>query len=65
MNKNVGGIDRILRIILGIVIIVVGYLNHSWWGLVGLVPLITGLTNFCPNYLPFKASTAEKKDSNA
>ncbi len=65
MKKNVGGIDRILRVILGVVILVVGYLNSSWWGLVGLVPIATGLMNFCPFYLPFNLSTSGKKDNNS
>ena len=52
MKKNVGGIDKILRIIAGIVLIasvfVVPVMNP--WGWVGLVPLLTGLFNFCPLY---------------
>jgi len=50
--KNVGGIDKILRIIAGAVLIasvfVVPVMNP--WGWVGLVPLLTGLFNFCPLY---------------
>ena len=50
--KNVGGIDKILRIIAGVILIasvfVVPVMNP--WGWVGLVPLLTGLFNFCPLY---------------
>ncbi len=49
--KNAGTIDRVIRVILGLAILsltVVG--PKSLWGLVGLVPLITGLVGFCPIY---------------
>lgn len=51
MKANVGGIDRVMRIVLGLVLlslVVVG--PKSLWGLVGLVPLATGLMRFCPLY---------------
>ncbi len=64
MKKNVGNIDKYLRLVIGVVIGVVGYLNESWWGWVGLVPIMTGFMNFCPAYFPFKLSTS-KKDSEA
>ena len=60
MKKNMGSLDKNLRLIAGIVILLVGYLNSSWWGLVGLVPIITGLVSFCPAYLPFNMSTLKK-----
>ncbi|MGB0496910.1 MAG: YgaP family membrane protein [Rubricella sp.] len=49
--KNVGSIDRILRIVVGIALlslVVVG--PQSLWGLIGIVPLVTGLFSFCPLY---------------
>jgi type IV secretory pathway TrbD component len=58
MNKNVGGIDRIVRILLGLALVAMGLYTQSWWGAVGLVPLITGLVGWCPMYLPLKVSTA-------
>jgi len=64
MKKNMGSIDKTLRLIVGVAIGVFGYLNESWWGLAGLVPIMTSFMSFCPAYLPFKLSTA-KKDSNA
>jgi type IV secretory pathway TrbD component len=54
----VGGIDRIVRILLGLALVAMGLYTQSWWGAVGLVPLITGLVGWCPMYLPFKVSTA-------
>jgi len=61
MNLNVGGADRVVRIIAGLVIIAVGYYYHSWWGAIGLVPLLTGIFGWCPAYWPFKISTARKQ----
>lgn len=57
MKCNVGPTDRLLRIIIGLVILVIGYINSSWWGLIGLIPLLTGLFRLCPLYKPFKLST--------
>jgi len=62
MKSNVGGIDRILRFIVGLVILGVGYYNKSWWGLVGLLPLLTATVRFCPAYLPFGLSTCAKPE---
>lgn len=50
MKINVGKPDKIVRIILGVVIIGLGAYFRSWWGIVGLVPLLTGFMNFCPIY---------------
>jgi hypothetical protein len=61
MKQNVGGIDKKIRIILGAAILVAGIYFQSWWGLIGLVPLGTGLMNFCPAYLPFGISSCKTK----
>lgn len=51
MTTNVGGIDRVLRIVAGIVLLALGAFGPlGWWGLVGLVPLGTALIGFCPVY---------------
>ncbi|OYT89080.1 MAG: hypothetical protein CFE46_01210 [Burkholderiales bacterium PBB6] len=51
MTSNVGGIDRIARITLGLVLIVLAVTGTiGAWGWIGLVPLATGLTRFCPLY---------------
>ncbi len=64
MKKNMGSLDKNLRLVVGVAIGVIGYLNESWWGLVGLVPIITSFVSFCPAYLPFNLSTT-KKNSDA
>jgi len=51
MQKNVGGIDRILRIVVGVALIAATALGVlPVWGYIGVVPLATGLINFCPFY---------------
>lgn len=60
MKINVGNADRIIRFILGAVILVLGFYFKSWWGLVGIVPIITGLLNFCPVYSLIGVSTKKK-----
>ena len=57
MTKNVGGIDRIIRIILGLVIIGWGVYAQNWLGVIGIVPLFTGLISWCPMYLPLGISS--------
>ena len=59
MKKNVGSVDRILRFLLGLVIIILGIVNESWWGLIGIVPIFTASINWCPLYLPFGISTCK------
>jgi len=59
MKCNVGGIDRRLRIIVGLAIIAAGVYFQSWLGAIGLVPLLTGMVGWCPAYLPFGLSSAK------
>lgn len=54
LAKNVGGIDRILRIVVGLALILGFFLNPDgnmrWLYLIGIVPLATGLMQTCPLY---------------
>ncbi len=61
MKTNVGFIDRVVRLILGCAILAAGYYYQSWWGLVGLVPLLTAFFGYCPAYLPFGLNTCTLK----
>jgi hypothetical protein len=66
MKANVGGIDKVLRIVVGVVLLSLVFLIEGaarWWGLVGLIPLGTGVFGFCPLYALFGLSTCplEKK----
>jgi hypothetical protein len=57
MKTNIGSIDRIIRVLIGLAILGAGLAYHSWLGLIGLVPLFTAVVRFCPAYLPFGLST--------
>ena len=64
MNKNVGGIDRTLRIIAGIIILSLFFVledSNRWWALAGLVPLLTGFINWCPAYSLFGIRTCKMR----
>jgi hypothetical protein len=61
VKPNVGPTDRIIRLILGIVIILVGVILNSWWGLIGVVIFLTGLVGRCGLYLPFRINTCKVK----
>ena len=53
MKPNVGTIDRAVRIVLGLGILSLLFILEGgarWWGLVGLLPLVTGLIAWCPAY---------------
>ena len=60
MKCNVGSVDRLLRIILGLIVAILGVYFNSWWGLIGIVPLATGIFSFCPLYSILNMSTAIK-----
>lgn len=62
MNANVGNIDRIVRIVLGLALIGWGVYAQNWLGAIGIVPLATGAISWCPAYLPFGLNTCDKKD---
>ena len=59
MKCNVGGADRMIRIIAGVVIILLGFYFQSWWGAVGVIPILTGTFRWCPAYIPFGFSSCE------
>jgi len=62
MKKNMGKIDRVLRGIVGVILIALVFFGpQTPWGWLGLIPLATALTSFCPAYLPFKINTAKEK----
>lgn len=67
MTKNVGNIDRILRIVVGLALLAGFFLNsggsYSWLYLIGIVPLATGLMSTCPLYSIFGISTCPTKKS--
>jgi hypothetical protein len=65
MKANVGKVDRAVRVIAGLAIIGAGFYYQNWWGVVGVVPLLTAITKFCPAYTLFGMTTCgscEAKD---
>lgn len=62
MKSNVGGIDKIARIVVGALLILLALTGTiGAWGWIGVVPLATGLFNFCPAYSLFGISTCKLK----
>ena len=64
MQLNVGSLDRIIRIAVGIALLALIFIlpgNARWWGLIGLLPLLTGLFSFCPAYTLLSISTCPMK----
>lgn len=61
MTKNVGIIDRIIRVAVGLLLLAIPLLaGGSAWGYVGIVPLLTGLIGWCPPYKLLGISTVCK-----
>ncbi|MHB2165565.1 YgaP family membrane protein [Alsobacter sp. R-9] len=65
MTANVGGIDRILRIVVGLALIVLAATGTvGLWGWIGVVPLATALMGFCPAYTLLGLNTCPVKSAN-
>jgi len=65
MKKNIGTLERIIRILLGIALFAVGFYYESLWGLVGVIPLISGISGLCPLYAVFGFSTCQPAGTKA
>ncbi len=51
MSRNMGGIDRILRIVIGLGLISLVFVGpQTLWGLIGIIPLLTATIGICPLY---------------
>lgn len=61
MKKNMGLLDRRIRLVLGLLIVAAGIYFKTWWGLVGVVFLATSLISWCPLYVPFGLSSRKTK----
>jgi hypothetical protein len=62
MTCNVGGIDRILRAVIGIALIAIVFVGPKTnWGWIGLIPLLTAIVGWCPPYALFGLSTCKTK----
>ncbi len=61
MSINEGGLDRILRVIVGLALIAYAFFGAQPIAYIGVIPLVTGLIGVCPLYSIFKISTCKKK----
>ena len=64
MKKNVGMTERWIRIIIGLAVLSLIFIIHGglrWIGLIGLIPLLTGIFGFCPLYALLHVSTNRKE----
>lgn len=62
MHQNVGGIDRLLRALVGLGLISLVFVGpQTAWGWIGVVPLFTALIGWCPAYLPFGIKTCKPR----
>ena len=60
MKCNMGKTDRIIRAVVGVVIIAAGVFFQSWWGAIGAIPLVTAAVGWCPAYVPFGFSSIKQ-----
>lgn len=62
MKCNVGKSEQIVRIAIGVMIVLLGLYYRSWWGIIGLAPIITGLIRYCPASDVLGISTCDAKN---
>lgn len=55
-----GKVDRIIRFIVGAVVVGFAIYYKSWFGIIGAILLVTAIVGICPGYVPFKLSTKSK-----
>lgn len=68
MRRNIGMLDTVLRIVIGIALLALVFTGpRTPWGYLGLVPILTGIFGFCPLYRLFGFSTnrAHRRDTHA
>jgi hypothetical protein len=61
MQRNESTIDRSIRVLLGVAVLALTFVGpHTLWGLLGLIPLVTGVVGFCPLYRVLRISTCDR-----
>ncbi|MCU7497150.1 MAG: DUF2892 domain-containing protein [Ignavibacteria bacterium] len=60
MKTNLGKLDRIIRSAAGFTAIAAGFTFQSWWGLIGVALLLTGVTAWCPLYAALGINTLDE-----
>lgn len=62
MTHNVGSIDKVIRVIIGLALLALIFIlpgNARWWGLIGIIPLFTVVMGWCPAYSLFGIRTTK------
>jgi hypothetical protein len=57
MKKNIGESDKVFRWAGGLAIIIIGLVAKSWWGIIGIIPIVLAIIGTCPLYLPLGINT--------
>ena len=61
MKKNIGDIERVIRVVAGLGIVSLYFVGpQTPWALLGIVPVLTGLTGWCPPYYLLGINTRKK-----
>jgi hypothetical protein len=64
MNHNIGNLDKVIRLIVGLFIIIyIGFVLNSWWGLIGIIPIFTIITSNCLLYSLFGINSCKRKET--
>ena len=61
MHRNIGTTDKIIRVLVGLALLVMGIALKSWWGVIGVLPVLTAFVGICPAYIPFRISTCKTR----
>ncbi len=62
MKTNEGGLDRVLRVVVGLGLLSLVFVGpQTPWGYIGIVPLLTGVLGVCPAYMLFGINTCPAK----
>jgi len=65
MSTNIGGVDRVIRIVIGLALLWYALLaaptGYNWVGWIGVIPLLTALVGFCPLYTILGINTCPAK----
>ena len=61
MKTNMGGADRIVRVVVGVALVAWALTSGPVWAWIGIVPIATAAIGWCPLYVPFGIRTCGKQ----
>lgn len=66
MERNIGDVERVVRVVAGLLILSLVFVGpKSLWGLIGIMPILTGLSGWCPPYSLLGINTCRTKGDKA